>query len=220
MHIREKFKHKEETVLVVVGSLLLIISLLLFHYQKILEISDEIYNDIQSKIFMEQTSQNSKLTVSVSVDYLEEVDKNKPSSGSATINYLGFLEIDKISLRQGFLSKDSRYNNVNYHIQVLTPSDYPDVIGGNFIIAGHSGSGSIAYFRNLYKLVLGDTAKVYYNGKLYHYKIVNIYKEAKDGAVNIYRDQEKNTLTLITCTKNDKKTQTIYILELTGVESY
>ena len=47
----------------------------------------------------------------------------------------------------------------------------------------------------------------------YTYKVVNIYKEEKDGTIAIYRNKEKSTLTLITCTKNDNTKQTVYILE-------
>ena len=57
-----------------------------------------------------------------------------------------------------------------------------------------------------------------YNNKIYTYKIVNIYTEAKDGVVTIYRDERKSCLTLITCTKDDKTTQTIYILELESIQ--
>ena len=113
-----------------------------------------------------------------------------------------------------------RDNNIDYHVQILKPSDFPDVLNGNFILAAHSGSGSIAYFKNLYKVELNDIARVIYDGKRYTYKVVNIYKEDKDGSVGIYRDKNKTTLTLITCSKNDKNHQTIYIFELIGVEGY
>ncbi len=221
MATSEKRKIKAETILVIVGSLLLIISLILFHYEKILEIKDQIVNNIEAEKYKENTSFNNEVTVNIDVDYVDSnSDKPKQPTTEGSPNYIGFLEIDKINLRQGLLPKESYYNNVNFHVQILPLADYPDVIGGNFILAGHSGSGSIAYFRNLYQLSLGDEAKVYYKSKLYRYKIVNIYKQAKDGALNVYRDATVSTLTLITCTKNDKKSQTVYILELVGVESY
>ena len=221
MATSEKRKIKAETILVIVGSLLLIISLILFHYEKILEIKDQIVNNIEAEKYKENTSFNNEVTVNIDVDYVDSnSEKPKQSTTEGSPNYIGFLEIDKINLRQGLLPKESYYNNVNFHVQILPLADYPDVIGGNFILAGHSGSGSIAYFRNLYQLNLGDEAKVYYKSKLYRYKIVNIYKQAKDGALNVYRDATVSTLTLITCTKNDKKSQTVYILELVGVESY
>ena len=40
--------------------------------------------------------------------------------------------------------------------------NYPDVDGGNFVLAGHSGNGYMSFFKNLYKLSTGDYAYVYY----------------------------------------------------------
>ena len=92
--------------------------------------------------------------------------------------------------------------------------DYPDVKNGNFILVSHSGTGPQSYFKNLYKLGIGDKAVITYKGKKYEYKIVKIYTQKKQGYVTIYRDVNKTTLTLITCTKNNKTLQTIYIAEL------
>ena len=197
---------------------MLIISFLLFHYEKILEVSKSISDSIQTEIFKEQTSQNN-IAVNINVNYLED-EEEKNVEKNYTPNYIGFIEIEKINLKQGFLPKDNFYNKVDYNIEILKLSDFPDVVNGNLILAAHSGNSGISYFRNLYKLDLGDIAKVYYQSKTYKYQIVNIYKEDKDGSVAIIRDPNKTTLTLITCSKNDKKHQTIYILELIGVESY
>ena len=222
MATRNKHKVDKETMLIIVGSLLLIISIILYHYEKILMVLDELINNIETEKFKEKTRDD--LEVNVDVEYIESDDNNQNQTqgevSSSNPNYIGFLEIDKINLRQGFLPKESTYNYIDYHVQVLKVADFPDVVGGNFILAAHSGNSYIAYFHNLYKLTKGDMAKVYYKGKLYRYKIVNIYKEKKDGSVNIYRDSTKTTLTMITCTRNDKTTQTIYIAELIGVETY
>ena len=59
---------------------------------------------------------------------------------------------------------------------------------------------------------------VTYKNKKYNYKIVNIYKQPKTGVLAIYRNYDKTTLTLITCTNNDSKSQTVYIAELESVE--
>ena len=198
---------------------MLIISFLLFHYEKIVEVSNSIYSSIQTEIFKEQTSK-SNISINVNVNYIEEEEEQKQDSKNYKPNYIGFLEIEKINLKQGFLPINNYYNKVDYNIEILKISDFPDVINGNFILASHSGNSSISYFRNLYKLELGDIAKVYYQSKTYKYQVVNIYKEDKDGSVGIYRDSNKTTLTLITCSKNDKQHQTIYRLELVGVESY
>jgi LPXTG-site transpeptidase (sortase) family protein len=90
----------------------------------------------------------------------------------------------------------------------------PDVDKGNFILAAHSGSAYISYFNDLYKLSTGDKAYVTYNGVKYTYQIKKIYTQPKTGQIGIYRDHDKTTLTLVTCTNTDKTTQTIYIAEL------
>ena len=68
--------------------------------------------------------------------------------------------------------------------------------------------------KNLYKLSIDDDIIVTYGNKDYKYKIKNIYLEQKDGDIAIKRNKNKTTLTLVTCTKGDNKTQTIYICEL------
>ena len=218
MFMHKKIKKKK--TMLIVGSLLLIISFILFNYEKILSINSEIYNNIQANIYKEKNKNNS-LTVNVDVDYITDTNEEiKKPTNNPDINYLAFLEIPKINLNQGLLPINSLYNNVNYHVEILKISDLPDKINGNFILAAHSGTSSIAYFRNLYKLKLDDLASIIYNNKKYTYKIVNIYNQTKKGSLNIYRDTNKTTLTLITCTKDDKTNQTVYILELIGVETY
>ena len=123
--------------------------------------------------------------------------------------YLGVLDIPKINFYKGFC-----LNNVQFNLFVLKESDYPDVVNGNLIIAGHSGNYSNSYFNDLYKLSIDDTVTVHYQGKDYIYKITKIYNEKKTGTVRILRNRNKTSLTLITCTNGDNYHQTIYIAEL------
>ena len=146
-------------------------------------------------------------------------DNNKKSSW-AGYNYIGMLEIPKIELKQGFLDINSKYNNVDYNITVIQTSTYPDIDKGNFILASHSGNSYISYFKNLYKLEMGDEAYIYYNNIKYTYHIVNIYNVEKTGKVAIYRNNFATVLTLITCTKDSDHEQTVYILEQTNKEDY
>ena len=167
----------------------------------------------------------------VDTDYIEDDDNTSSNNNDNDVTpkaptesvrdkikkeYIGYLEIDKINLKQGLVSKNSYYNNVKYNIQMLLTSDYPDKSLGNVILAGHSGTGYLAFFKNLYKLKIGDEAKVIYKGYVYTYKIVNIYNVPKIGTVRINRDVNKTCLTLITCTHNSKTEQTVYILELSS----
>ena len=153
----------------------------------------------------------------------EEEKTNKPIveeklPEEVTNEYIGYLIIPKINLTKGFLDVRSTENDVEKNILVVDGSNYPDTDRGNLILAGHSGTGWKAFFNELYQLQVGDTAYVTYKEKKYVYRIANIYKQPKTGKLAIYRDYDKTTLTLITCTNNDSGTQTIYIAELTSVE--
>ena len=180
------------------------------------------YNYIQSKkvmafdyisnIFYEQ---NQEIIVS---DGEQEVEEEEEDLGEVTNNYIGYLTIPKINLKKGFLDKRSPDNDVEKNILVVEGSSYPTKDKGNLILAGHSGTGWKAFFNDLYKLNKGDKAIVTYKGKTYTYKITNIYTQPKVGKIAIYRNYDKTTLTLITCTNHDITTQTIYIAELESIE--
>ncbi len=101
---------------------------------------------------------------------------------------------------------------MNFGLEVLKESDSPDVINGNVIIAGHSGTANISYFRNLNKLNIGNEASIIYSGQTYTYKLVNVYEINKTGKAKIIRDSRKSTMTLITCKHNTDK-QVVYIFE-------
>ena len=81
---------------------------------------------------------------------------------------------------------------------------------GDIIMVG----AYISYFAYLYRLNIGDSVYVIYNGVKYHYQIVNIYNVPKTGLARVIRNHAKTTLTMFTCTKNDDYSQTFYISEL------
>ena len=162
-----------------------------------------------------------KLNVSVSeIEQTEqpEAEKKKETEDDISKYYIGKLEIPKISFSRGFAAIGDSHNDVDRTIQIMPESSYPDVKGGNFIIVGHSGNGWNSFFKDLYKLAVNDTAIVYYNNKKYTYKIADIYKVPKTGEVKITRQKGKTAMTLITCTKGDKTSQTVYILYLESEE--
>ena len=128
------------------------------------------------------------------------------------INYIGVIKIPKINLEKGFTAKDDKNNDVEKGIKILEKSDYPNKDKGNVILASHSGTASISYFKNLYKLSNGDEVLIIYNGNTYNYKVSSKYKIDKTGYAKIKRDNSKRTLTLITCEGDDK--QIVVICEL------
>lgn len=207
-----KYQIATGVILIIVG-----IALLLNNY--ISDKREEVFSSMNlslSEVEDEIESDDTTLEKSEEEGISSDTDTNVEETNYE--KYAGTLEIPKIGFYKGFYSKNSDLNNVKYNIKILDVSSYPDEPKGNVIIIGHSGNYSNSYFANLYKLVVGDTASIYYNNHKYNYKIDNIYTDNKDGTVTIYRDESKSTLTLITCTKDDETKQTIYILSLVNVE--
>ena len=211
-----KYQVTAGVVLIIVG-----IALLLINF--INDKRDQVFSDMNlalTSALKDTTSdtseeENNDTTTSDTVDESTS-DSNSSDSTYTYEPYLGEIEIPKISLRKGFYSKESNLNNVKFNLYVMPTSSYPDVQNGNFIIAGHSGNYNNSYFKDLYKLSEGDQIYIYYNNVKYVYEIKKIYLQDKTGTISIYRNLEKTTLTLITCTFNDESHQTVYIAELTN----
>ena len=228
-------KHRD-IILLSIGTMLVILSLCLLFYDRIELIKSNVFAEVEMEKYNENNLDGEKEKeeeineVETETENIEEnndstenngitqEDNKKAEKESKKISkeYIGYLEIKKINLKQGLVSKNSYYNSVKYNIQMLSTSDYPDKNLGNVILAGHSGTGYLAFFKNLYKLENGDEAKITYKGYTYTYKIVNIYNVPKNGKVKVNRDVHKTCLTLITCTHNSKTEQTVYILELSS----
>ncbi len=195
------------------GSLLIFMGVISLSWNYLVKVREGLFADM--KIAMMDTPEpvnpngNDNITPDVINEYNGENNYTIDYS-----SYLGILEIPKIRLKRGFYGVDSRYNNIKYNVAMVEGTDLPDVPQGNLILMAHSGDSYISFFAYLYKLEIGDDCYVTYNGGSYHYQIVNIYEVVKNGVVSIRRDKSKNTLTLITCTKDNNETQTIYIAEL------
>ena len=202
-------KNNGKSQLIIVGSLLIIVGIGIIG-------GKYLYNYIQDKneeklidVFFEEQEE---ITDNTDNEIPEEV-KETPKPTETKIDYFAVIKIPKIGLEKGLAPKGSYYNNVNRNIFVLNESDMPDKEKGNVILAGHSGNARTSYFKNLYKLENDDVVSIFYNGYEYKYKVVNHYDVEKTGKVNIVRNAEKTTLTLITCRHNTNK-QIVYICEL------
>lgn len=205
---KEKIKRTSPSVTAFIGALLTLIGGFFLSYNYI-QAKTVVAYDYMSKAYYDGSDV---------VIIPEEEASEEQLSEEVTNDYIGYLTIPKINLTKGFLDKRSEENDVDKNLLVVDGSDYPDKERGNFIIAGHSGTGWNSFFNDLYKLNIGDTASVSFKNKKYTYSIVNIYTQPKIGKLAIYRDYEKTTLTLITCTNNDSTTQTVYIAELSSIE--
>lgn len=227
------------TLLYIIGVILISIAAFLCLYSRIALIKEQVFSEMELLINGEVNENEDNpivdnpiiepdSSVDVNTGFIDENNQNNDvvisnddisasKHNASKKKYIGYLEIPRISLKYGLVDKNSYYNNVNRNLQIIKSSDFPDKEGGNLIIAGHSGNSQVSYFKNLYKLEVGDIAKITYKNNIYTYKIVDIYKEKKDGTVTIKRDTLKTTLTLITCTYKDNYHQTIYIAELSDV---
>ena len=210
LKLKNKIK-KSHTLLV--GSLFIFFGLTFLCSNYLLRMRDEIFSDMKiammdivDPVKIEETSPEKQKAENLE-EIFTEVDYSK---------YLGVLEIPKIGLKRGFYSADNRYNRIDYNVTLVPGSNLPDEQNGNTLLIAHSGDSYISFFAYLWKLGIGDDAFILYNGRNYHYQIVNIYEVDKLGVVSIDRNHDRTTLTLVTCTKDNDGLQTVYIAELVG----
>lgn len=210
-----KRKNKNQ-LLFIIGLFLIACGIFAFTYYhfKYESISKNEELKIEEFFIEESTTEESILTTPV----VEETEKKETKKVS--YNYIAVLEIPTIGLKRGLVDPSSYYNNVDYNIQIINSSTFPDVENGNFILASHNGASYISFFKNLYKLNINDNVYIYYNGIKYEYIIEKIYDTPKDGNIEIFRNYEKTTITLITCKKNTKDKQVVYIGYLNNKSSY
>lgn len=209
-------KKISQAQIIAIGTLFILSGLIIFSSQYFLNKKNELFEYINMKLYFDQIVDDPQPVDPDVVDPdLGDPDApDAPDAPAITESYIAILEIPKIDLKKGIYKMESKYNKVSRNIAILSPSDYPDVVNGNFVLAAHSGTGYLSFFRYLYKLNTGDMAYVYYDNYKYTYEITYIYTQQKTGTINVYRPYNKSTLMLITCTKNDESTQTVYVAEL------
>lgn len=181
----------------------------LYYADSINNISIDEINDDESNHDEKTKENNEEIKADTGYSFSENTDNSI---------YIGYLIIPDINLKKGFTTIDSKYNTVSKNIEILKSSDYPDKENGNVIFAAHSGNSSVSYFNKLYLLENGSDVLIEYNNKTYTYKITNIYYVEKTGKIEVKRNKNKSSITLITCTKGNNTTQTVYIGELINVQ--
>lgn len=218
-YMKQRRKKPRTSTVLLFSLILFIVGLFLISYNYLVAKKDKIYSSMNLLLYEDETPKNieekNDSSNGVVPDRLANIGKEDKS---ITYNYIGTLEIPKISLKRGFLNLESPYNNVNRNVTLIENSTMPDVNNGNIILAAHSGNCWVCYFDKLYKLSIGDKASINYNGYKYNYELKNVYNVAKTGTVEVKRNPSKTVLTLITCTHNSDTEQTVYIFELTKKE--
>jgi len=207
-------KEKNKSQFFIIGSLLIIGATSVFLFYNIYNFYINKKEEQKVDDFLNESIINDTPTTEESIEETQEEIKQVES-----YNYIGVLEIPKINFKRGFLDINDRNNNVNKNIQILENSTMPDIDGGLLVIAGHSGSGRVAFFRNLDKLKKDDQIYIYYKNIKYIYEVINIYEETKDGDIAIPKISE-SSLVLTTCNQKDKTKQVVVISKLINKTSY
>ena len=208
----------------IIGSLFIFLGCISLFWDYLVKMRGEVYSDMNISM-MDVNVKELNTTPQIDSNTVVENNENNNNddNGEAPVvytidysKYLGVLEIPKIGLKRGFYNIGSKYNDIKYNVSMVEGSTMPDAPKGNLILMAHSGDSYISFFAYLYRLNVGDEVFVTYNGVKYRYLIVNIYDVPKTGIVRIVRNHDKNSLTMITCTKGNDYAQTVYISELVG----
>ena len=197
--LKRKEKNKKNLVkslLLVIGSLLIFISIFLFSFNYYNSYKD----DLKEQKNLDDFYQEQEEIKEIIEDNKEDIEKVKVDS-----NYIAVLKIDKINLEKGLYEIGNSLNNVDYNIEILSGSNMPDVENGNLVLASHNGYLKESYFRNLYKVEIHDKISVFYDSYEYIYEVINTYKVEKTGTVKVIRNNNKTTLTLITCSGDNEQ---------------
>ena len=198
-----------------IGSLLIIsaISMIAFYYVYQITINKRVEQEVDNYIEETTIIDNENIENEV-VEIMEEKKETK-----SEINYTAILEIPSINLKRGVVDSTKNFNSINYAISVDKNSNYPDK-KGNFILYAHSGNSSIAYFKNLNKVNVGDKIYIYYNGTKYQYEIYDKYDIEKTGKAKVKSSNSNNYITLITCNQNKKNKQIVVVGKLVNSTTY
>lgn len=123
-------------------------------------------------------------------------------------NTIGRLIIDKLNINQPLYDINDNKNNVEENVTILTGTIEPNKNNSIVFLAAHSGTGKIAYFKNLDKLKSNDKITLIYKEHTYYYEVKNYWEIKKNGTITVPKE-EKNQLILTTCSPKKDNYQLI-----------
>ena len=144
-----------------------------------ISISKAIYYESQKDRIIIETVINE-----INGEPLKKEEKKINTNNKIEDKYKIILEIPKINLKKGILSKEDKNNNVDKNVTILDYSVYPGEVG-NIYIAAHSGTGLHSYFNNIDKLKINDIINLYYNKKKYIYSLYDIKLIKKNEKISL-----------------------------------
>ena len=204
-------KNKKVKSLIFLGSLFIIISISMIFINKC--IYSKNINQEKEAIDNFYEQEEKVIIKPINEEIPKEEIKPVVAPPKPKVNYIGVLRIPKINLKQGLVNRNSYLNNIKYNIMIHKDSSIPEEKNGNVILVAHSGTAYVSYFRKLNNVVLDDLIYLDCHGKTFTYKVTKKYEVNKTGVVEIHRNMNASTITLITC-KNNSNKQIVVIGEM------
>lgn len=164
------------------------------------------YNETKTNI-KQKAITNHNIEIIKSIENNNQLLQNKQPTKQDN-EKIGTISIPKINLVKNIYNINSKKNNIEENVTILKIIEDKDNHTKTMIIAAHSGTGDLAYFKNLHKLNLNDTVILNYNNTNIIYKINKIYEQDKNGYITI---QQKNTDRLILTTCSEKQNKQLII---------
>lgn len=125
----------------------------------------------------------------------------------------GVLEIAKIHLKNPLYEQYSEENNVDKNIELLEETLSANEENGILILAGHSGNGPHAYFKNLDQITKEDSIYLHYQEEIIEYQLFKKEEVPKTGTVYL-NNYNFSVLALITCSKQKQNIQEVYYAKM------
>ena len=174
-------------LIVIFGIALLFSYHIYYHFESVT--SDNLINEYSKK----ENYKEKENDVSLEKTSIKEISKEE---------YLGILTIPKINLKTGFYNIYSNKNNVSNSVTILKNSIMPEENHSIIYLAAHSGTGYLAYFKDINKLTNEDMIYLNINGNSYSYIVTDIYELPKNGEITVNRNINEKYLVLTTCSNN------------------
>ena len=111
----------KNSVILFSGILIIIIGIYIGFLDYFIEKKEKAFADMNILLYENENPDNvnSDEIIEEKKEEIEENTEDDNSHNNIQYDYIGILEIPKINLKRGFLSLDSKYNNVNYNITVI-----------------------------------------------------------------------------------------------------
>lgn len=150
-----------------------------------------------------------KTFINIKEEFNKVIEENNIKENKDIDNeIIGKLIINKLNINKNLYKINSKNNNIEKNITILNNSIPPTEDNSIMFIAAHSGTSSIAFFKDLDKLEEDDEVILIYNNKEYKYIVKNCWEEEKNGYINVQKLQEKQ-LILTTCSPSKENLQLI-----------